>query len=52
MNKLTPIFIAGALAVSVDLTIAQSQMNENSTTHGHAMTGHTMPASDNPAPQA
>ncbi|MFP9136052.1 DUF305 domain-containing protein [Devosia sp. XGJD_8] len=46
MNKLTPIFIAGALAISAGLAFAQSQMNTPETTSGHA--GHSMstPATD------
>lgn len=42
MNKLTPIFIAGALAISAGLAFAQSQMNTPDTTSGHA--GHNMSA--------
>jgi uncharacterized protein (DUF305 family) len=42
MNKLTPIFIAGALAISAGLAFAQSQMNTPETTSGHA--GHNMSA--------
>jgi uncharacterized protein (DUF305 family) len=38
MNKLTPIFIAGALAISAGLAIAQ-----NSTSQDNSMQGHTMP---------
>ncbi|MBU1335835.1 MAG: DUF305 domain-containing protein [Alphaproteobacteria bacterium] len=40
MNKLTPIFIAGAIAISAGLAFAQSQMNTPETTSGHA--GHSM----------
>jgi uncharacterized protein (DUF305 family) len=47
MNKLTPIFIAGAIAVSAGLAFAQSQMNTPEPTSGHA--GHSMSA---PAPAA
>lgn len=42
MNKLTPIFIAGAMAISAGLAFAQSQMNTPETTSGHA--GHSMSA--------
>ena len=42
MNKLTPIFIAGAIVISAGLAFAQSQMNTPETTSGHA--GHTMSA--------
>ncbi|MFU0506344.1 CopM family metallochaperone [Pseudaminobacter sp. NGMCC 1.201702] len=57
MNKLTPIFIAGALAISVGLAIAQSQMNTENTMQGHDMPGHSMsgasmPTSDNPSTKA
>lgn len=52
MNKLTPIFIAGAIAVSAGLAIAQSQIGTNNAEHGHAMSGHAMPASDNPSTKA
>lgn len=52
MNKLTPIFIAGAIAVSAGLAIAQSQIAPNNADHGHAMSGHAMPASDNPSTKA
>lgn len=40
MNKLTPIFIVGAIAISAGLAIAQSQMNTPKSTSGH--TGHSM----------
>jgi uncharacterized protein (DUF305 family) len=54
MNKLTPIFIAGALAVSAGLAFAQSQMNTPETMPGHA--GHSMSApatdADGPSTQA
>ena len=54
MNKLTPIFIAGALAISAGLAFAQSQMNKDEAMQGHKMpgknmSGHTMSASDNPS---
>lgn len=52
MNKLTPLFIAGALAISAGLAIAQSQMNKDDTMQGHNMAGHSMPASDNPSTKA
>lgn len=42
MNKLTPIFIAGAIAISAGLAFAQSQMNTPETTSGHA--GHQISA--------
>ncbi|MFU0507835.1 CopM family metallochaperone [Pseudaminobacter sp. NGMCC 1.201702] len=52
MNKLTPIFIAGAVAISAGLAIAQSQRNTDNTMQGHNMSGHSMPASDNPSTKA
>ncbi|WID99155.1 DUF305 domain-containing protein [Bosea vestrisii] len=52
MNKLTPIFIAGALAISAGLAIAQSQMNKDNPMKGHTMPGHAMPASDTPSTKA
>lgn len=52
MNKLTPIFIAGSLAISAGLAVAQSQINKDSSMQGHTMTGHSMPASDNPSTKA
>ena len=42
MNKLTPIFIAGAMAISAGLAFAQSQMNTLEPTSGHA--GHYISA--------
>ena len=48
MNKLTLIFIAGALAISAGLMIAQNEMNTD-TVPDHNMPGHSMPASDNPS---
>ena len=50
MNKLTPIFIAGAIAISAGLAFAQSQMNTPEPTSAHA--GHTLsaPASDTDGP--
>jgi len=54
MNKLTPIFIAGAMAISAGLAFAQSQMNTPEPTSGHA--AHTMSApatdADSPSTQA
>jgi uncharacterized protein (DUF305 family) len=47
MNKLTPIFIAGALVISAGLAIAQSQLNTDNTMQGHNMPGHSLPATDN-----
>ncbi|MEO5759449.1 MAG: DUF305 domain-containing protein [Mesorhizobium sp.] len=57
MNKLTPIFIAGALAISAGLAIAQSQMNKDDPMQGHSMRGMNMssmemPASENPSTKA
>lgn len=57
MNKLTPIFIAGAIAVSAGLAIAQSQLNKNDSMSGHDMSGmnmsgHAMSAADNPSTKA
>ncbi|GAA4166726.1 CopM family metallochaperone [Shinella granuli] len=52
MNKLTPIFIAGALAISAGLTIAQSQMKTGDAMQGHDMSGMAMPASDSPSTKA
>ncbi len=42
MNRLTPIFIAGAMAISAGLAYAQSQMNTPEPTSSHA--GHSMSA--------
>jgi uncharacterized protein (DUF305 family) len=54
MNKLTPIFIAGAIAISAGLAFAQSQMNTPETSSGHA--GHNTSAAatgtDSPSSQA
>lgn len=44
MNKLTPIFIAGALAISGGLAVAQSQLKG-----GNAMPDHNMPGMEMPA---
>ncbi|AOF92644.1 DUF305 domain-containing protein [Sinorhizobium sp. RAC02] len=52
MHKLTPIFIAGALATSGGLAIAQSQMNKDNPMQGHSMSGHTMPVPDTPSTAA
>ncbi len=59
MNRLTPIFIAGALAVSAGLAIAQNQMTEGADPMaGHSMDhgmGHdmgAMAATDSPSTQA
>ncbi|ANH08268.1 DUF305 domain-containing protein [Shinella sp. HZN7] len=52
MNKLTPIFIAGALAISAGLVIAQSQMKTGDAMQGHDMSGMAMPASDSPSTKA
>lgn len=48
MNKLTPIFIAGAIVIAGGLAVAQGQMNMNSMP-SHSMPGMNMPASGNPA---
>lgn len=42
MNKLTPIFIAGAIAVSTGLAIAQSQLNKGGALPDHDMPGMNM----------
>lgn len=52
MNKLTPIFIAGSLAISAGLATAQSQMNKNNPMQGHGMTGMEMSASGSPSTKA
>jgi uncharacterized protein (DUF305 family) len=52
MNKLTPIFIAGAVAVAAGLAFAQSQMAADDSMQGHDMPGHSMPASDTPSTKA
>jgi uncharacterized protein (DUF305 family) len=52
MNKLTPIFIAGALAISAGLAIAQSKMSKDDPMQGHDMTGMEMPASGSPSTKA
>lgn len=53
MNKLTPIFIAGSLAISAGLVIAQSQMIKNDPMQDHdmhemEMSGVDMPAAGKP----
>ena len=50
MNKLTPIFIAGAIAISAGLAFAQSQMTTPETTPGHAGHNISAPASDADSP--
>lgn len=56
MNKLTPIFIAGALAISAGLAVAQTSMNKDNPMQGHNMAGMTAssaaPASDNASTNA
>lgn len=52
MNKLTPVFIAGALAISGGLAIAQSQMDKDNPMQGHDISGHAMPVPDNPSTEA
>lgn len=54
MNKLTPIFIAGALAISAGLAIAQTSMNKGDPMQGHNMAGMTAPgaATDSPSTTA
>ena len=54
MNKLTPIFIAGALAISAGLAIAQTSMNKGDPMQGHNMAGMTAPgaAADSPSTTA
>ena len=54
MNKLTPIFIAGALAISAGLAIAQTSMNKDDPMQGHNMAGMTAPgaATDSPSTTA
>lgn len=37
MNKLTPIFIAGAIVISAALAAAQSQMSKDGPMQGHDM---------------
>lgn len=57
MNKLTPLFIAGSLAISAGLVIAQNQMVKDDPIQGHDMPGMDMsdmraPASGNPFEKA
>lgn len=52
MNKLTPIFIASAIAISAGLAIAQKQMNAGNTMQDHDMPGHAMPEADDPSTKA
>ena len=53
MNKLTPIFIAGAIAIAGGLAFAQTQMKtDNNTMQGHAMSGMQTPGSDTPSTKA
>ncbi len=57
MNKLTPIFIGGAIAVSAGLAIAQSQLNKSAPVPGHDMSGmnmsnHSMSAAGSPSTKA
>lgn len=52
MNKLTPMFIVGALAISGGLALAQSQMNDGNAMPGHNMSGMEMPADGSPSTQA
>ncbi|KAB2703286.1 CopM family metallochaperone [Brucella lupini] len=51
MNRLTPIFIAGALAISAGLAFAQSQMDPDHSM-GHDMSGMNLSASDRPSTKA
>lgn len=51
MNKLTPLFIAGSLAISAGLIVAQNQMVKDDPMQGHDMPGMSnmkAPASGNP----
>ena len=53
MNKLTPIFIAGAIAIAGGLAFAQTQMKtDNNTMQGHDMSGMKTPGSDSPSTKA
>ncbi|MHC1550801.1 CopM family metallochaperone [Phyllobacterium sp. K27] len=52
MNRLTPIFIAGALAISASLAIAQSQMKKDNAMQDHNMPGMNMSTSGNPSTKA
>jgi uncharacterized protein (DUF305 family) len=46
MNRLTPIFIGGAIAISVGLALAQTQMDNNGVMQGHNMPGMNMQGMD------
>lgn len=46
MNRLTPIFIGGAIAISVGLALAQTQMDNNGAMRGHNMPGMNMQGMD------
>lgn len=46
MNRLTPIFIGGAIAISVGLALAQTQMENNGAMQGHNMPGMNMQGMD------
>jgi hypothetical protein len=53
MNKLTPIFIAGAIAIAGGLAFAQTQMKTGiNTMQGHDMSGIQPPVSDMPSTKA
>jgi len=57
MNKLTPIFIGGAIAVSAGLAIAQGQLNKSDPVPDHDMSGmnmsdHSMSAAGSPSTKA
>ena len=53
MNKLTPIFIAEAIAIAGGLAFAQTQMKtDNNTMQGHDMSGMQTPGSDTPSTKA
>ena len=53
MNKLTPIFIAGAIAIAGGLAFAQTQMKtDHNTMQGHDMSGMQTPGSDTPSTKA
>ncbi len=46
MNRLTPIFIGGAIAISAGLALAQTQMDNNGAMQGHNMPGMNMQGMD------
>ncbi len=52
MNKLTPIFIVSAIAVSAGLAIAQGPVNKETSMPGHTMPGMEMPAADSASTNA